>query len=363
MTTVNVKLDQRSYPILIEPGLMDRTGVWIQKNGLGSNGWVITDDKVHDLYGVAIKAAFQKSGITPFFQVVPQGEKSKSIEKVTKIHTQLIEKNIKRDSWVLALGGGVVGDLAGFVAATYLRGIPLIQMPTTLLAQVDSSVGGKVGINHPLGKNLIGSFYQPQAVLIDPNVLFTLEQREIWAGLGEVIKYGIITDPKLFDKMESNLDTLIDLSDLDLMVKIIGICCEAKAHVVEQDEKESGLRRILNFGHTLGHAIEAVTNFKTFRHGEAIVHGMRWAVWVSLDQGFLSEDDFRRIDTLLKRFPIPLLPDDVTSDALMAKVQIDKKQTEDGLILVLVDQIGHTQFHQPRDIKDLITRGLHVIRK
>lgn len=363
MNTVHVKLGKQSYRIVIEPGILEEIGERIKKIPLSARGVVITDNNVNQLYGDAIQKTLQQNEITPLFQIIPQGEDSKSYEQVTKIHTSLIENNIKRDDWILALGGGVVGDLAGFVAATYLRGIPFIQVPTTLLAQVDSSVGGKVGINHPLGKNLIGSFYQPRAVFVDPGVLATLNRREIWAGLGEVTKYGIITDPNLFDWVEYYLDSLVSLSDFELIGKIITRCCRAKAQIVEKDEKESGLRRIFNFGHTLGHALEAATDFQTFRHGEAIVYGMRWAIWVSLDLGILSKNEFQRIDTLLQRFIIPPLSDGLTVESVLSKIHLDKKQTQEGLTLVLVDNIGHTQFYKPKDVADLIKRWLDAIKK
>jgi 3-dehydroquinate synthase len=241
---------------------------------------------------------------------------------------------------VVALGGGVIGDLAGFVAATVLRGVPLLQIPTTLLAQVDSSVGGKVGINHPLGKNLIGSFHQPRLVLIDPLVLDTLPMSERWSGASEVVKYALIRDPFFYNLLEKGLEQLIALENMEAVAGMIATCCQIKAEIVERDEKEGGLRRILNFGHTLAHALEAAAGYETFRHGEAVCYGMAWAIQVSKERGLLREEKFRRMDALLKRFPLPPIPETTTAEDLFIRIGLDKKQTAEGLYLVLLEDIG-----------------------
>jgi 3-dehydroquinate synthase len=259
----------------------------------------------------------------------------------------MIRSGITRDSCVAALGGGVVGDLAGFAAAAYLRGLPWIQIPTTLLAQVDSSVGGKTGINHELGKNLIGAFHQPRLVLLDPSVLRTLDIREYWAGMSEVVKYGLIRSEPFFSWLESKWDRLGDQSNHEPIEHMVSVCCRIKADVVRRDEKESGLRRILNFGHTLGHALESATGYGLFRHGEAVLHGMRFAAWLSMKRGHLKFTSFSRIDSLLGRFPVPALPAELDAAALSEHMRTDKKRGAQGLRFVLLKGIGRTVMEIP----------------
>lgn len=361
MKIITVNLGDRSYPILIQSGILSSIGKQIREKTKTSHVAVISDQTVSSLYGEMVLDSINQADIQVSLFIVPDGEESKSSEQTQKIYTQLIDKQFKRDSLIIALGGGVIGDLAGFIAATFLRGISLIQVPTTLLAQVDSSVGGKVGINHPLGKNLIGSIYQPQLVLIDPDVLKTLDKRELWAGMGEVVKYGLIHDVKFFEFIEKNLNTLIDLKNEKLNSEMLGFCCQTKAQIVEKDEKESGLRRILNFGHTLGHALEAVTHYNTFHHGEAVVHGMLWASWYSLDQKYLSQNEYHRIRILLKRFQIPPIPKQISAQSLSGKWRLDKKQTSKGLNLVLIKNIGEVLFVKEDDILDSVERWLHHV--
>ncbi|MBN2029893.1 3-dehydroquinate synthase [bacterium] len=358
-----VDLDDRSYPIIIEPSGLNHIGRSIREHHCSKRVVVITDETVMKLYGKRVQSALQQASIRSTTHVVPDGESSKSIEQVSNLYTELIETNLHRDALVIALGGGVVGDLAGFVAATYLRGIDFIQIPTTLLAQVDSSVGGKVGINHPLGKNLIGSFYQPRLVYIDPKVLTTLDRREMWAGLGEVVKYGLIWDNLFWTFMELHLKEISELKDWDIISQMIDTCCRIKAEVVKKDEKESGLRRILNFGHTLGHALEVVTDYQYFKHGEAIVHGMRFAAWLSWQKAHLSKADFERIEALLKQFEIPELPKNIDSQTLFEKTRIDKKQTREGLQFVCLDQIGRTKVEPVPDLSNQISGWLDYVRK
>lgn len=363
MREILVKLGERSYDIIITPYGLKLLGSLIKDKNLGEQAAVISDETVANLYSQPALESLQEAGIESTLYVVPDGEDSKSLEQTEKLYTRLIESNLKRDGLVIALGGGVVGDLAGFVAATYLRGVSLVQVPTTLLAQVDSSVGGKVGINHPLGKNLIGSFYQPRLVLIDPNVLSTLEKRELWAGMAEVVKYGLIWDKSFFSFVESHFNDFTQLEDKERISDMVAFCCRAKADVVERDEKEGGLRRILNFGHTLGHALEAVTDFHYYRHGEAVVHGMNWSSWVSWVKGYLSESEFKRIETLLKQFPIPHLPKGIDTQTLNAKTLVDKKQSGKGLHLVLLERIGRTKIEKCFDLSDLIQGWLQYVQK
>ena len=340
MKEIRVNLGNRGYPITIQPGSLASLGDHILIQGLGTHTALISDTTVFGIYGDQTKVALEKSGIHVDCCVVPDGEDSKSLETVSGLYEKLIESRLNRDGVILALGGGVVGDLAGFLAATYLRGIDFIQVPTSLLAQVDSSVGGKVGVNHPKGKNLIGTFYQPRFVLIDPMVLSTLDKRELWSGLGEVVKYALIFDRSFFEFLEDCLDEIVGLQDADKITKVIAFCCRAKADIVEQDEKENGLRRILNFGHTMGHALEAATDFRYFRHGEAVIHGMHWAAWISVNRGFLPESDSSRISRILQRFPTPPIPKELDSSDLLQAARLDKKHTDQGVHLILLEGIG-----------------------
>lgn len=354
MTKVQVNLGERSYTIHIGMDTLASTGRLIREITQRTRVAVISDERVAALYGKSVMQACRDAGIQGHLFTVPGGEGSKSLSQTENLYTQLIEGGFHRDCLIAALGGGVVGDLAGFTAATYLRGVSFIQIPTTLLAQVDSSVGGKVGINHALGKNLIGSFYQPQFVLIDPSVLQTLDRREMWAGMAEVVKYGLIWNSGFYEFLEEKLESLAGLENWDDITHMLALCCRAKADVVEADEKEGGLRRILNFGHTLGHALESVTGYGWFRHGEAVVYGMRWAAWVSCREKKISVALFRRIDALLKRIPVPSLPDDLDRHRMMERIGVDKKQTSGGLKMVLLDDIGRTAIVSVKDVSSWV---------
>ena len=361
MREVKIDLGPKSYSIFIEPNSLSAVGVRFGKYYHGIQIGIISDQTVSKLYADPVMNSLKKANFDPHLFIVPNGETSKSLEQTEKLYTQLLEANFRRDSLILALGGGVIGDLAGFVAATFMRGIPFIQIPTTLLAQVDSSVGGKVGINHFLGKNLIGNFYQPECVLIDPSVLQTLDKREIWAGLGEVIKYGLIWNEDFFKLIESRLFDIADLKDPDLVSEVIQFCCRIKAEVVERDEKEKSLRRILNFGHTLGHALEAVTDYNYFKHGEAIIYGMRWSTWVSWQKKVLRESEYLRIERLLRQFPVPELPQNLTANHLIDKIKIDKKQSVKGLHLVLLEKIGKVKMEQGEELTRYIEGWLNHV--
>lgn len=274
--------------------------------------------------------------------ILPPGEESKSLSQAEKIYSFLIEKNFSRDSLVVALGGGVIGDLAGFIAATFMRGVDFIQVPTTLLAMVDAAIGGKVGVNHRLGKNLIGAFYQPQAVLTDFIHLKTLPLREWLCGLGEVIKYGLIKDGEIFrhaaEAMQSGIAPEKWVSPED-----IRRCAEIKAEIVSVDERESsGERMVLNFGHTIGHALEAAAGYNLFRHGEAVVGGMAGAAFISREKGLLSDADFKNLISALKKFPLPKMKADINSDGLMDFILHDKKVRGGKIRFVLIAGIGKT---------------------
>jgi 3-dehydroquinate synthase len=273
MQTLNVNLGARSYPIHIGSGILARAGELLNQVGLSGKVAIITNPIVAQFYLEPIQAALSKAGFIAVPILLPDGEEHKNFTSLQTIYDCLIAERFERKSCVLALGGGVVGDLAGFAAATYLRGVPYAQVPTTLLAHVDSSVGGKTGVNHADGKNLIGAFYQPKLVLIDIATLKTLPRRELGAGLAEVIKYGVIEDAALFCLLEERIDKLVEL-DSDLLIQTIATSCAIKARVVEADEREDDYRAVLNFGHTIGHALEAVTGYTEFLHGEAVGVGM-----------------------------------------------------------------------------------------
>ncbi|MBN2105341.1 3-dehydroquinate synthase [bacterium] len=363
MKIVGLELGERSYPILIQNNLLTKITIHLKGHAPTEQAVIISDQSVSQLYGETVSSALKNAGIQTDLFIVPDGEDSKSWKTMGNLLTRCIQTGLKRDGLIIALGGGVIGDLAGFVAATYLRGVNFVQVPTSLLAQVDSSVGGKVGINHPMGKNLIGNFYQPKLVLIDPMTLTTLDKREMWAGMGEVVKYGLIWDEAFFKQVEDSLHTLIHLKDMEAVADMLAFCCRAKADVVEKDEKEGGLRRILNFGHTVGHALEAATDYHYFKHGEAVVHGMHWAAWVSRQEQFISESEFNQIESLLKQFAIPVLPDNLVAENLISRIKIDKKQTGKGLHVVLLEAIGKTKILKVEDMTPWVKAWLIYMQK
>jgi 3-dehydroquinate synthase len=340
MNAVSVELGEESYPIYIESGALEQLGQIYTQHDLGARAAVITDRTVEKLYARRALALLKEAKVDVQVIPVPPGEPSKSLEWADRLYTRLIWGGFDRDSVIVAVGGGVVGDLAGFVAATYLRGIPWAAVPTTLLAQVDAAIGGKTGINHRLGKNLIGAFHQPRFVLIDPDMLETLPERERWAGLAEVIKYGLIRDVRLFERLETSLEALARLHDRALLSDVIACSAAIKAEIVSQDEREAGGRAHLNFGHTLGHALEAATKYRRFTHGEAVAWGMLFEASISRARGWLSDGGFSRIATLLARFPCPELPSDLEIESLFPYIHRDKKARQGRLRMVLLRGLG-----------------------
>lgn len=308
---------------------------------------MISDQNVARRYGKTVLDSLKSEGFDPLLITVAPGETAKSLENAQRCYDQLAAHRIERKSFVIALGGGVVGDLAGFVAATYLRGVGFIQVPTTLLAQVDSSVGGKVGVNLKAGKNLVGAFYQPSLVLCDLDTLATLPEREFRAGLAEVIKYGIIYDAKLFNQIERNLEELLALSP-EILSSTIARCCAIKAEVVSQDETESGLRAILNFGHTVGHAIEAISGYGKYLHGEAISIGQVAAARLSVQTRGLSEAEAIRIENLFKaaKLPTKITLNEIKRKRLLNAMQLDKKVSSGEIRFVLAERIGQVVYGQ-----------------
>jgi 3-dehydroquinate synthase len=349
MSLVRVLLGDRSYDIRIEPGILGEAGGLIADLGIRGRIAVVSDRTVSGLFSRTLLGALRTAGLESSLFTVPDGEASKSLAQAEKLYAELIRYGLSRDGLVVALGGGVVGDLAGFVAATLLRGVPFVQIPTTLLAQVDSSVGGKVGVNHALGKNLIGCFHQPAMVIIDPLTLDTLPMRERWSGAAEMVKSALIRDAEFFDVLERDLENLMILEDAGRLSDALAACCRIKADVVTRDERESGLRRILNFGHTVGHAIEAAAGYGAMRHGEAVAYGMAWALDVSAAFGLLGESVCRRADAVLRRFPLPPIPESVDPVRLVEGISRDKKRTAEGIHLVLLEDIGRAIVRPVRD--------------
>ena len=344
---VKVPLGGRSYEIKIDPGLLTELGRECTRLDLGKRCAIISDANVGPRFGRKARQSLVDAGFEPVLLLVPAGEAAKSLKSVQVCYDQLAANRLERKSFIVALGGGVVGDLAGFVAATYLRGVPLVQVPTTLLAQVDSSVGGKVGVNLAAGKNLVGAFYQPRLVLCDLETLDALPEREYRAGLAEVIKYGIIYDAALFERLERDMPKL-SRRDPKVLAEVVARCCEIKAQVVGKDEKESGLRAILNFGHTIGHALEAVSQYGKYLHGEAISIGQMAAAVLSAKLRGLPEADVARIAAL---FQAAGLQTKVTLNLnqrrnLFSAMALDKKVSGGEVKFVLARRIGQVEFGQ-----------------
>jgi 3-dehydroquinate synthase len=342
--TVEVSLGSRSYPIYIGERILPDLGGHCARLKLGERCAVISDRKVAPLYGRTALGSLRKAGFDPVLLTVPAGETSKRLEMVERCCDRLARHRLERNSFVVALGGGVVGDLAGFVASAYLRGVAFVQAPTTLLAQVDSSVGGKVGVNLKAGKNLVGAFYQPRFVLCDLAALGTLPKRELRSGLAEVVKYGIIRDAALFARLERDLGRLLSL-DAGVLAEVVARCCQIKAEVVGADETEAGLRAILNFGHTIGHAIEAVSGYGKFLHGEAISIGQVAAARLSARISGLTTGEAERIEVLLGRvgLPVSLALSAPQQGRLHRAMLLDKKVSGGRIRFVLARKIGEVE--------------------
>jgi 3-dehydroquinate synthase len=345
METLTVHLGDRSYPIHIGQDILPRLGELLQKEGLRGKVAIVTNPTVARLYLETVREALTGSGFKVTTIFVPDGEQYKNPDSLRTLYDRLVRERFERKSCVVALGGGVIGDLAGFAAATYLRGIPYVQVPTTLLAQVDSSVGGKTGINHEDGKNLIGAFYQPRIVLIDVSVLSSLPRRELVGGVAEVIKYGIIEDSSLFSFLEEEIERLLD-RDPETLIRIISTSCAIKARVVEKDERENDYRAVLNFGHTIGHALEAATGYTQLLHGEAVGIGMIKAAALSVQQGVCDQGSFERICGLVRKAGLPSeLPSGLSVQSLIRGMETDKKSSDGKIKFVMCAGIGRTCFH------------------
>jgi 3-dehydroquinate synthase len=350
MQTVTVALGERSYAIHIGQGVLDEVGTVLAPLSVTRKALLVTQPAIAAAYGDRVLQSLRSQGFAAEIFEVLDAEEAKGLVWLERLYDRAIELRLDRRSPIIALGGGVVGDLAGFAAATYMRGVPLIQIPTTLLAQVDSSIGGKTAINHPRGKNLIGAFYQPRVVLIDVGTLQTLSGRELRSGLAEVVKYGVIAKPDLFELLEGCTAEGL-LQDAALLTQVVRDCCQIKADVVAADEHETGIRAILNFGHTFGHAIEAAGGFSTYTHGEAVAIGMVWATALSQRMGLCQPELLARLKQLLQSLGLPI--------ALMARIDgirdtllLDKKAVAGRSRFILAESLGQVS------IRDDVPSGL-----
>lgn len=349
LTRINVTSERGTYPVIIGAGALHSLPDLLEQRGIGQQRLVVTSAPIWRRHRSRLQGVMSRGDRAVMMDV---GERAKTLATVAEIYQACLDRRLDRAAAVVAFGGGVVGDVGGFAAASYLRGIGLVQIPTTLLAQVDSSIGGKVGVNLPSGKNLVGAFYSPSLVICDPDVLSTLPRREFRAGLYEVVKYGIIDSPRLFSRVAKSLSDIFAHQPA-LLSSIVADCCRIKARVVMSDERESGPRRALNFGHTIGHALESITRYRRFLHGEAIGYGMLAAARLSTLRGSMSAADERRVSALIQALgPLPRVSDLRISDALDV-IARDKKVVSGRLHFVLASGIGATEIVSDVQTKEL----------
>jgi len=360
MKEIKVNIPGNNYSIFIGKSIYQHLPGIISEFNQNRQAAVISTPPVSGLYLKKVTGVFDRRWKLIHFDVA-DGEQSKSLETAQKIYTWLIENRFERDSVILALGGGVIGDLAGFVAATYLRGVNLVHLPTSLLAQVDSSIGGKVGVNHALGKNMIGAFYQPKCVVSDISVLSTLAKDEYICGLGEVVKYGIISNKMLFEKIENNFKRLLNF-DAELLEEIVLTCAEIKADIVSKDEKESGIRAILNFGHTFGHALETYFQHNDLKHGQAVLLGMKCATFAASKMNLIDPEKVNRISNLIDKFEINLPANSrpLNAERLFKIMQTDKKVKKGKINLILPVAVGRVIIKSVENEK-LIAASFNII--
>lgn len=340
MEKVRVELAERSYEIIIGCKNLSLLGERILRFEFSPTIAVISNPTVFGIYGNEVMRSLRDANFNCISVIIPDGEQYKNITWVYNIITELLKNRLDRNSCLIALGGGVIGDITGFAASIYMRGINFVQVPTTLLSQVDSSVGGKTGVNHELGKNMIGTFYQPRLVWIDIDTLKTLPRRELLCGISEIIKYGVIWDRELFEFLDKNKDSVLSLEP-SAMAYIIRRSCEIKADIVSRDEQERGLRAILNYGHTIGHAVETETEYKRFLHGEAVAIGMNIEARLSWQMGLINKGDVIRIKRVIESYGLPSeLPEDIDINSLISHMMIDKKVEAGQMRFILPEEIG-----------------------
>jgi 3-dehydroquinate synthase len=357
MNRVAVRLGERSYDIVIGAGILPGLGEAMQGFAFSPRVPVLSNPTVLGLYGDRVIKSLQQSGFEAFPLLIPDGEEYKDYFWAHHALTELLRRKLDRNSCIVSLGGGVIGDLTGFVASLYMRGISFVQVPTTLLAQVDSSVGGKTGVNHLLGKNMIGTFYQPRLVWVDTETLRTLPSRELRSGMAEVIKYGMIWDKDLFHTLQAHRESLLALEN-SVLATVVTRSCRIKAEVVSRDEREAGLRAVLNFGHTIGHAVETETGYSRFLHGEAVAMGMRHEAEISLLLGLIGSGEVSELRTLVEAYGLPCsVPGDLSAERLIGHMKIDKKVLEGRMRFVLPETIGRVRV-EPGIGSDVIRRAL-----
>ena len=357
---ITMNLINDNYDIIIGNDLIKKSGELIRENIKNTEKiFIISDDNVFPLYGNKLIKSLENQGFKVYKKIIKAGEKSKNLNTVSKLYNSLINKTIERDSTVISLGGGVVGDLAGFIAATYMRGINFVQIPTTLLAQVDSSIGGKVAVNHPKAKNLIGNFYQPSLVISDVKTLETLEKREFISGMGEVIKHGYGFSRDYFNYINSNKKDIMNLEN-DILIKLIYGSCQIKKEIVEKDEKDKGIRAKLNLGHTIGHALEKITKFSKYSHGEAVAIGLIYETKLSQELGLIKSDILKKIRNSLQSFS---LADDfkesIKAEEIINAIKYDKKLKKGKVVFSLPRAIGDiiiTSDYTEDDLKATLSR-------
>jgi len=360
MSKVRVELGERSYDIFIGQDNLSELGDTIKRSNSYDKVIIITDPLVDDLYGDQVRASIRAAGYKVDTVQIGRGEKHKTLPQAAKIYDKLVELGAHRDTFLVSLGGGVIGDISGFVASTYMRGVSYAQVPTTLLSQVDASIGGKTGVDHPKGKNLIGVFYQPKFVFIDVRALTTLPEKELMTGLAEVIKYGIIDDDDFFKFLEANshhLNTKAFEEEetlraaLKVWLTIVAESCKIKARVVSQDERESGLRMILNYGHTIGHAIETLTKYEKYTHGEAVAIGMVCAASIAKYMKMLDKESSGRIKDLLDKLGLPTMVERLSAKRIISSLSVDKKIRKGRMQFVLPTHIGKVEIRNNVPLK------------
>jgi 3-dehydroquinate synthase len=339
MQKIELKLDSRSYPILIEKNNLKKVPELLRPWNEDQKWIIISQKTIARQFGDGLLDDLSATGFSAEMITIPTGEKAKTLEQIKTLAEKLLEKRCDRSTVLLALGGGVVGDITGFLAATFMRGIRYFQIPTTLLAMVDSSIGGKTGVNLSRGKNTVGSIYQPEAVIIDVQMLTSLPVRELVSGLAEVLKYGAIQDRDFFLSVGKNVEKILALSDLDLVEKIIARSCILKVRIVEQDEQDHKIRRILNFGHTIGHGLESVTGYSVLRHGEAVAYGMKAAGYISMKKGLLDDREWKVFREILDHLPLPQLRD-LKTETVLKIIRNDKKVRAGQLNFIVLTGLG-----------------------
>jgi 3-dehydroquinate synthase len=352
-SVITVGLGGRSYPIHFGVDILGNLPRLAREAGLGGRAVIVTNETVGPLYCSAVVEVLEQGGIRTASLLLPDGEEHKHLGTIQRIIDFLLEQGADRRTWLVALGGGVIGDMVGFAAAVFLRGVPFVQVPTTLLAQVDSSVGGKTGVNHPSGKNLIGAFHQPRFVLVDVATLMTLPEREYLGGFAEVLKYGIVLDGTFFDYIEEHQRQILD-RDRETLLQLTRRCCELKAMVVERDEREEGMRAVLNYGHTLGHAVEALTAYRSYTHGEAVAMGMVAATRVSAHFGCCSTAEAERVRRIIVASGLADRLPPFSRDEYRRAILKDKKMKEGALTLVLNEGIGGFRLQPVTDIDAIL---------